>query len=152
MLDEFTYGRTDASNVAECGSSDLPSEGNYTSYLSSHGFSDEEIVALANVEAFGVVRDPSHADKSTFPRFDNYYYKALLTSGHNLPHQQSLTSGSFREHVENFAEDREAFNETFKHAFVKLCSLGNNDQKTDIDFFLEDDPRYKIFLREEYKM
>lgn len=140
MLDEFTYGRRDAANAEECGSPEMPSEGNYTSYLQSNGFSEEEIVALANCEAFGVVKDPSHTSASKYPRFDNYYYKALLSSGSSIPHSQSLTSGAFREHVEKFAEDREAFNEVFKTAFVKLCDLGNDEVKTDVDFFVEDDP------------
>jgi hypothetical protein len=36
---------------------------------------DEEIVALASVEAFGVFMDPSQERWSSHPTLDNYYYK-----------------------------------------------------------------------------
>ena len=47
------------------------------------------------------------------------------------------------EHVEKFAEDRSAYNTTFKQAFVKLCDLGT-DNLTDVEEFLHDDPRSKL--------
>jgi hypothetical protein len=56
----------------------------YRSVLQAKGFEDEEIVALAYVHAFGVVEDPSRKDGTIYTKFDNYYYKSLLT-GKDLP-------------------------------------------------------------------
>ena len=53
----------------------MPNASNYVDNLRSKGFSDAEIVALASVEAFGVVQDPEHARTSSFAKLDNYYYK-----------------------------------------------------------------------------
>lgn len=75
MLDEFAYGRKDATSAGECGSNTPIAQGSYVANLQAKGFSDEEIVALASVEAFGVMRDPEQARWSTFPKFDNFYYK-----------------------------------------------------------------------------
>ena len=56
MLDEFAYGRKDAGSASECGNfENYPKEGNYVSVLESKGFSKEEAVALASIEAFGVL-------------------------------------------------------------------------------------------------
>ena len=76
MLDEFLYGRKDAQSVDQCGSLEsVPSSSNYVSNLQSKGFTDEEIVALASVEGFGVVNDPDQARWSSHPKFGTYYYK-----------------------------------------------------------------------------
>ena len=59
ILDNFAYGRKDAVSVEECGGSfETPSEGNYVSKFESLGFSSEEIVALASIEAFGKFQNP----------------------------------------------------------------------------------------------
>jgi hypothetical protein len=43
--------------------------------LQAKGFEDDEIVAL---------EDPSRKDGTIYTKFDNYYYKSLLT-GKDLP-------------------------------------------------------------------
>ena len=59
MLDELLYGRKDAQSVDQCGKLEsIPTSSNYVSNLQAKGFTEEEIVALASVEAFGVCRDP----------------------------------------------------------------------------------------------
>ena len=69
-------------------------------YWFEKGFSEEEIVALASVEAFGVTRDPEQARWSTFPKFDNYYYKQVLTNAQGVPLSQALNSSpALLEHV-----------------------------------------------------
>lgn len=85
MLDEFAYGRKDASSAEECGSTSQVSSDAYVANLQAKGFSDEEIVALASVEAFGITRDPEQARWSAFPKFDNYYYKQVLTNAQGVP-------------------------------------------------------------------
>lgn len=93
MLDDFFYGRKDAASVSECHPlNNIPTADNYVDNLKSKGFSDEQIVALSSVEAFGVVQEPTHASNSIYPRFSNYYYKKLLTSSDsdNLPHARAL--------------------------------------------------------------
>lgn len=75
MLDSFAYGRKDAKNISECGPlSSFPTPSTYVEMLKLKGFSDEEVVALASVEAFGVYQNPSHTRWSSFPKFDSYYY------------------------------------------------------------------------------
>jgi hypothetical protein len=54
--------------------------------LKAKGFSDDEIVALASVEAFGEVWDPKKLDTSKYPKLDNYYYKQLLSGGNSIVH------------------------------------------------------------------
>ena len=89
MLDDFFYGRKDAASASDCNSlSNLPTNNNFADCLKDKGFNNEQTVALAICDAFGVVQDPAHARSSIFPKFDNYYYKKLLTSSDsdNLPH------------------------------------------------------------------
>lgn len=75
MLDEFAYGRKDAASAEDCGSNAPISQDSYVAKLQAMGFTDEEVVALASVEGFGVTRDPEHARWSTYPKFGTYYYK-----------------------------------------------------------------------------
>jgi len=124
MLDEFVFGRQDADSASECGSPDsLPAEGSYSSHLQSLGLAESEVVAMASVDAFNVVRDPSQARWSTHPKFDTFYFKELLNSSSDvsLPHKQELLSGPLREHVELFAESKKDYDASFKSGFVKLC-------------------------------
>ena len=77
MLDDFAYGRKDAASASECGSLEIPgyeNKGSFVSYLRRLDFSEEEIVALASVEAFGQVVNPEHARWSSQPKLDTYYY------------------------------------------------------------------------------
>ena len=74
MLDEFFYGRKDAATESDCQGSFPSSVNESMSRLHAAGLTSEQIVALANIEAFNVVRDPAQARWSTRPRFDNYYY------------------------------------------------------------------------------
>ena len=49
------------------------------------------------------------------------------------------------ESVQKFAEDKKAYHETFKTAFVKLCELGCDvDKLDDMESFLNDDPNSKL--------
>ena len=82
MLDEFGYGRKDSTSAPAM----TPvTESNYVSNLQSKGFSDEEIVALASVEAFGVHRDPEQARWSSHPKLDTFYYKEVLKNAQGVP-------------------------------------------------------------------
>jgi len=122
MLDDFFYGRKDAASESECNDiSNVPHAGNYAENMMAKGFTAEQVVALANCEAFGVVRSPNNVRWSNHPRFDNYYYQALLTAGdeENLPLQKALMGNEeLRGIVEQFAGDKEEFFKVFKTAFV----------------------------------
>jgi len=108
---------------------------------------------LANCEAFGVVRSPNNERWSNNPRFDNYYYQALLTASddENLPLQRALMGNDeMRGIVEQFAGDKEEFFKVFKTAFVQLCELGYSTETdlVDIEKFLLDEPGTKLrFMR-----
>lgn len=85
-------------------------------------------MALASVEAFGVVRNPEHARWSSHPKLDNFYYKELLSSktGLVLPHRDTLiNSTELRSHVEAFAESNKDYYEAFQSGFVRLSCLGH---------------------------
>jgi hypothetical protein len=85
ILDEITFGRVDAVDEKETGSVDnIPTPSNFKSNLQAKGFTDNEIVALAAVEAFGVVWDPKKKDSSKYPKLDNYYYKQILSSNEGI--------------------------------------------------------------------
>ena len=59
VLDDFMWGRKDA-DQSNLGSVDnIPTADNYRSNMEAKGFSNEAIVALASIEAFGTVVDPS---------------------------------------------------------------------------------------------
>lgn len=108
MLDDFAWGRRDATSEAECGSLEgVPRPNNYISRLEDLGFDDNEIVALANCESFGVDVPAAHSRWSSHPKFNNYLYKLLLTqSGSSHPfHDVLMNNPSTREHVQNFAEN-----------------------------------------------
>jgi len=80
MLDEFAWGRKDATSEAECGSLDLvPQPNGYIKRLGDLGFDSNEIVALATCETFGVSRNAARSRWSSHPKFNNYLYKSLLT-------------------------------------------------------------------------
>lgn len=73
---ELTYGRRDVVNANELGDpNNIPNASNYRQSLQSRGFNDEEIAALASVESFGLVQDPSFAELSSHLRIDNFFYK-----------------------------------------------------------------------------
>ena len=109
MLDDFFYGRKDAASAGECHPlSNIPTANNYVECLKEKGFTDEQIVALTSVEAFGIVQDPAHVSGSIFPRFTNHYYKSLLSSSDadQLPHARALLgSEDLRTIVEKYAGD-----------------------------------------------
>ena len=150
MLDEFAFGRKDANSVEEAGDyQSIPTHGSSTqfvSYLKERGFSDEEIVALASVEAFGSVNDPKRAQLSSFPVLDNFYYKQLLTvsdkDAGSLPHYKELNSSQdLIQIVQKYADSQGEYHKTFKQAFVKLCDIGYAyDDLEDIEGFLVDAP------------
>ena len=80
MLDEFAWGRKDATSEAECGSLDnVPQPNGYIQRLDSLGFDSNEIVALATCESFGIDQNAAHARWSSHPKFNNHLYKSLLT-------------------------------------------------------------------------
>ena len=126
ILDDISYGRKDATSEEEAGKvSNIPTSGNFRANLKAKGFNDDEIVALAAVEAFGVVWDPKKKDASKYPKLDNYYYKQLLASGDGLVLQKALIGDAeLRVIVEKYAQDEKAFHLSFGKAFVKLSNLG----------------------------
>ena len=82
LLDDITYGRKDVQSESEAGSTDLiPSAKNYRDNLKAKGFEDNEIVALAAVESFVILRDPKKSDSSKYPKLDNFLYKQLAKGG-----------------------------------------------------------------------
>lgn len=106
ILDDISYGRKDAKIESEAGDvSKIPIVGaNYVSNLKAKGFEENEIVALAAVEAFGTVWDPKRLDTSKYPKLDNFYYKQLLTGGNNIVlHRELTTDASLKAIVEKYA-------------------------------------------------
>ena len=59
---------------------DIPSESNYKSNLESKGFTEGEIVAIASIPSFGVLQNPEKLKITKHPKFDNYYYKQVLSA------------------------------------------------------------------------
>jgi catalase (peroxidase I) len=148
ILSDITYGRVDAKNETEAGDvKQIPVVGSsWVSNLKAKGFENGEIVALASVEAFGVVWDPKKLDTSKYPKLDNYYYKQLLT-GSNVLLQKELTSDAdLKTIVEKYAQDQKAFHESFGSAFIKLSNLGQAEEElTNVENLLEVHP-YKKFI------
>lgn len=154
MLDDFAWGRQDATSEAQCGSlSGIPSPNNYIARLEELGFDHNEIVALANCESFGIDQSAGHARWSNHPKFNNHLYKYLLTgsgSSHRF-HDILMNNPSTREHVQNFAENNAEFHLVFKRAFARLSELGSDSNSlSDIEHFLHDDPNSKLFYPNEY--
>ena len=151
ILNDISYGRQDVQNEADAGSvSQIPSASNYRSNLKAKGFDDNEIVALAAVEAFGVVWDPKKLDTSKYPKLDNYFYKQLLSPASSglVLQRELLSDGDLKVIVEKYAQDQKAFHESFGKAFVKLVELGHDDL-TNVEHLLEDHP-YKKFINMYY--
>lgn len=132
----------------------MPSTSSYVDNLRSKGFSDAEIVALASVEAFGVVQDPEHARWSNFPKLDNYYYKQLMAGDDSMPLKSALNSSpELVAVVDQFAQDKAEYHKTFKVAYVKLCNLGHDESTlVDIEELLYEDPRNKLRFPEMYHL
>ena len=50
MLHDYHYGRKDATSETQCGASTpLPTADNFVSVMKAKGFTDSELVALANI-------------------------------------------------------------------------------------------------------
>jgi hypothetical protein len=152
ILDDISYGRVDAKNESEAGSpSQIPSafDGNYTSALKAKGFDNDEIVALAAVEAFGCAWDPKKKDSSKYPKLDNYYFKRLLDPSSGVVLQAELTGNAdLKAIVEKFAQDEKAYHATFGKAFLKLSDLGQDTENlTNVEHLLEAHPYYKFITQ-----
>ena len=149
ILSDITYGRVDAKSEAEAGDvKQIPVVGGtWVSNLKAKGFDNAEIVALASVEAFGVVWDPKKHDTSKYPKLDNYYFKQLLTGGSTVVLQRELTSDAdLKAIVEKYAQDQKAFHDSFGQAFIKLSNLGQSEEElTNVENLLEIHP-YKKFI------
>lgn len=149
ILADISYGRKDAKTESDAGDvKQIPIVGSsWVSNLRAKGFENNEIVALASVEAFGVVWDPKKLDTSKYPKLDNFYYKQLLTGSSNVVLQRELTADAdLKAIVEKYAQDQKAFHDSFGAAFVKLSNLGQSeDELTNVENLLEAHP-YKKFI------
>lgn len=149
ILADITYGRSDAKTEAEAGDvKQIPVIGSsWVSNLKAKGFENNEIVALASVEAFGIVWDPKKRDTSKYPKLDNFYYKQLMNGSSNVILQRELTGDAdLKAIVEKYAQDQKAFHDSFGSAFVKLSNLGQAEEElTNVENLLEAHP-FKKFI------
>lgn len=120
----------------------------YVANLKAKGFDDAEIVALASVEAFGLVWDPKKKDTSKYPKLDNYYYKQLLGSSKIILQQELTGAADLKAIVEKFAQDQKAYHDAFGKAFVKLSNLGQDeDSLINVESLLEGHPYHKFITQ-----
>lgn len=149
ILADITYGRNDAKTEAEAGDvKQIPVIGSsWVSNLKAKGFENNEIVALASTEAFGIVWDPKKRDTSKYPKLDNFYYKQLMNGSSNVILQRELTGDAdLKTIVEKYAQDQKAFHDSFGSAFVKLSNLGQAEEElTNVENLLEAHP-FKKFI------
>jgi len=149
ILADITYGRNDAKTEAEAGDvKQIPVIGSsWVSNLKAKGFENNEIVALASVEAFGIVWDPKKRDTSKYPKLDNFYYKQLMNGSSNVILLRELTGDAdLKAIVEKYAQDQKAFHDSFGSAFVKLSNLGQAEEElTNVENLLEAHP-FKKFI------
>lgn len=152
MLNDFSYGRNDVASEALAGDvGNIPNiSSNFRSNLKAKGFDDSEIVALAAIEAFGVVWDPKKKDTSKFPKLDNYYFKQLLTINNDIVLHNELTgSKEMKDIVEKYASDQKTFHQTFAKAFIKLSNLGHEDEiLINVENLLHDHPYRKFMIND----
>lgn len=152
MLNSITYGRIDATTEKEAGDvKQIPRQGEYRKNLQAKGFTDDEIVALGSLDAFGEVWDPKKRDSSKYPKLDNYYYKQLLTGDAKIVHQREFTTDAdLKSLVDKFAQDEKAYHAAFSSAFIKLSLLGHeSDALNHVETLLNDHP-YKFFIDQYY--
>lgn len=151
ILGDIDYGRKDVTSEAEAGDASLiPNESNFKASLASRGFTNDEIVALASIEAFGLVRDPVKVDSSKYPKLDNFYYKQLATGKGQILQHTLCNDSELKEIVDKFAQDQKAYHEAFGRAFIKLTILGHDQtQLTNVENLLEDHP-FKHFMKMHY--
>ena len=99
------------------------------------GLTPREIVALMGRRTLGFLppEDEYQGRWSMNPYvFDNTYYKELLDE--NSPYlkleddKDLINDPEYREHVEEFAQDQEAFFEAFANAFSKYSERGFEDR------------------------
>jgi hypothetical protein len=157
MNNELKWGREDCQSDAEAqtysGTAPNPSDGvtAFKDNFLNKGFTDEEIVALSYIYAFGTVRHPNQVLRSNSPIFNNYYYKHLMTGADATGSIDTvLRDDSFAEHVERFATDKTAFYSTFAQGFHKMINLGHDESKLNMfEDFMDDHPMLEFGTEEE---
>ena len=84
----------------------IPNKTNFKANLTAKGFNDSEIVAIASIPSYGILRDPMKSDMSIYPKLDSYYYKQILAgaSGDKLALKEVIVGdASLKEIAEKFA-------------------------------------------------
>ncbi|CDW89112.1 cytosolic ascorbate peroxidase [Stylonychia lemnae] len=138
---QLSYGRVDINNVNQVGDpNNIPNAQNYKQSLAARGFNDEEIAALASVEALGLVQDPAHTELSSHLKIDNFFYKQVLAGrvSHLQISHTLLNDPELKGHATKYAEDNKAYIANFGNALLKLTELGNKSEElTSIEHLID---------------
>ena len=148
MTLDWKYGRKDVKNASQAGDvNQIPTGSNFKENLRGKGFENEEIVALASIQTFGLIQDPKKSDISKFPKLDNFVFKHALTKGTNSQEMDAVArDNELNEIVKKFAEDNKAYHQSFKAAFVKMINLGHDEADLNEIESLMDNWPYNKFL------
>eukprot|EP00347_Sterkiella_histriomuscorum_P007029 403350518 len=151
ILNDFTYGRKEISHSNELGSVDnIPTAKNYRSNLQAKGFTDDEIVALASLEAIGHIHDPELGKTTYYEKLDNSFYQQInLGKAQNVAVASTLTGDAeLKAIVDKYAQDRKAFNQNLGTAFLKMIDLGHSSEELiHIETLMEHHPFATFWLK-----
>lgn len=147
-FEDFAYGRKETT-VQDAGSvANIPSPSNYKSNLQAKGFSNEEIVALASIDALQALHAPTLGQTTYFEKLDTSFYK--LVGSNSAPGSlqalaQTLSSDvELKTIVDQYAQDKVVFQKHLGESFIKLINLGHEaEELTNIENLIQTTPFYK---------
>lgn len=145
VIDDFAYGREDVTSKTQGRVENIPTHANFKQNLQAKGFTNEEIVALASIEALEAINAPTLGQTSFFETLDNSLYK--LVGSNSVPASlqglsHALSDAELKPIVDQFAQDKKAFSEHLGQGFLKLTNLGHEELQN-IENYIPHHPFYK---------
>lgn len=142
LCEYIRVGRKDVATEEELeGMSEVPQpEDGITKFrdaFSSKGFNEKETVALAFIYSFGTFRPRHQMSYTNRSVFNNDYFKYLIDDSQDKKFALDnilLDDSALKEFVELFADKNKEFFDAFCDAYIKLQTLGNDDQNLRLEF------------------
>lgn len=141
LTEYHKIGRRDAESEEDLeGALDVPQpEDGATKFRDAFlekGFTEREMTAIAWIYIYGTYRSEYEKQYTSSPIFVNDYFKYLVDDSSEKGFALDkilLGENDTKEFVTLFAEENKEFHEAFTDAYLKLYTLGNDDQNLTLE-------------------